>query len=88
MFSQAVLKTNKWRIEYNIAELNPDHPDVKKHYEGNKARVLRHRDLIGRPVVYIPAKNHSVNDRNIDELTKFIVYCLVSYIFSFDATLK
>lgn len=31
----------------------------------------------GRPVIYIPAKNHSVNDREIDELTKFIVYCLV-----------
>lgn len=31
----------------------------------------------GRPVIYIPARNHNVNDRDIDELTKFIVYCLV-----------
>lgn len=51
---------------------------MKKHMEANKARVLRHRDMHGRPVVYIPAKNHNVNDRDIDELTKFIVYCLVS----------
>jgi hypothetical protein len=46
--------------------------------EANKARVLRHRDMVGRPVIYIPAKNHNVNDRDIDDLTKFIVYCLVS----------
>ena len=43
----------------------------------NKARVLRHRDMQGRPVIYIPAKNHSVNDREIDELTQFIVFNLV-----------
>lgn len=41
----------------------------------------------GRPVIYIPAKYHNANDRDIDEMTKFIVYCLVSikiftYIFS------
>ena len=37
--------------------------------------MLRHRDCTGRPVIYIPAKNHS-SERDIDELTKFIVYCL------------
>ena len=42
----------------------------------------------GRPVVYIPAKNHNVNDRDIDELTKFIVYCLVSYSFVIDFAYK
>lgn len=35
----------------------------------------------GRPVIYIPARHHNVNDRDIDELTKFIVYCLVSRLF-------
>lgn len=47
--------------------------------ESKKARVLKHRDMQGRPVIYIPAKNHSATDRDIDELTKFIVYCLVSF---------
>lgn len=61
-----------------MASLTIDNPVVKKHMEANKARVLRHRDMIGRPVIYIPAKNHNVNDRDIDDLTKFIVYCLVS----------
>lgn len=78
IFLKAILKTNKWRNEYNVASLTKDNPIVMKHMEGNKARVLRHRDMMGRPVIYIPAKNHNVNDRDIDDLTKFIVYCLVS----------
>lgn len=61
-----------------MASLTEENPVVKKHIEANKARVLRHRDIMGRPVIYIPAKNHNVNDRDIDDLTKFIVYCLVS----------
>ncbi|XP_067000708.1 uncharacterized protein [Anabrus simplex] len=73
---QAILKTNKWRNDYNVAELTEDNPIVKSHLQANKARVLRHRDMTGRPIIYIPAKNHNVNDRDIDELTKFIVYCL------------
>lgn len=61
-----------------MANLTEETEEVKKHMLGKKGRVLRHRDMSGRPVVYIPARNHNVNDRNIDELTKFIVYCLVS----------
>jgi hypothetical protein len=61
-----------------VASLTPDNPIVQKHMGANKARVLRHRDMVGRPVVYIPAKNHNVNNRDINDLTKFIVYCLVS----------
>jgi hypothetical protein len=75
---KAILKTNKWKNDYDVASLTQDNPIVKKHMEANKARVLRHRDMVGRPVIYIPAKNHNVNDRDIDDLTKFIVYCLVS----------
>lgn len=73
---QAILKTNKWRNEYGVDQLKVDTPLVAKNLEANKARVLKHRDLYGRPVIYIPARNHNVNDRDIDELTKFIVYCL------------
>jgi len=77
MLLQAILKTNKWRKEYGVAALTEDNPLIKKNLEAKKARVLRHRDLHGRPVIYIPAKYHNVNDREIDELTQFIVYCLV-----------
>lgn len=70
---QAILKTNKWREEYGVKSL-ADNPAILINQ--NKARVLKHRDCTGRPVIYIPAKNHS-SDRDIDELTKFIVHCLV-----------
>lgn len=51
-----------------------DSEAVKKH--SSKARVLNHRDCVGRPVVYFPAKNHNASDRDIDEVTRFIVHCL------------
>lgn len=70
---QAILKTNKWREEYGVRDL-ANSPAIQKNQ--NKARVLRHRDCFGRPVIYIPAKNHNASERDIDELTKFIVHCL------------
>ncbi|XP_065158338.1 uncharacterized protein [Atheta coriaria] len=73
---KAILKTNKWKTTYGVSELTPEHPVIKANMEKNKARVLRHRDMFGRPVIYIPAKNHNASERNIDELTQFIVYCL------------
>lgn len=61
-----------------MASLTEDCPAVKNNMALNKAKVLRHRDMQGRPVVYIPAKNHNVNTRDIEELTQFIVFCLVT----------
>lgn len=71
---QALLKTNKWRESYGVKGLAQS-GIVEKN--SSKARVLNHRDITGRPVIYIPAKNHNSSERDIDELTKFIVYCLV-----------
>ncbi|XP_039295337.1 CRAL-TRIO domain-containing protein C3H8.02 [Nilaparvata lugens] len=73
---QGIIKTNKWRVEYDVAGLTADCELVKTHLAQNKARVLRHRDMAGRPVIYIPAKNHSAADKDVEDLTKFIVYCL------------
>uniref|UniRef100_A0A1B0CNW3 CRAL-TRIO domain-containing protein n=1 Tax=Lutzomyia longipalpis TaxID=7200 RepID=A0A1B0CNW3_LUTLO len=71
---QAILKTNKWRENYGVKDLEQQ-PAIQNNLL--KARVLNHRDITGRPVIYIPAKNHNSSERDIDELTKFIVYCLV-----------
>jgi len=70
---KAILKTNKWREEYGVKSL-PTTPAILNN--ANKARVLKHRDCSGRPVIYIPAKNHNASARDIDEITKFIVNCL------------
>ena len=75
---QAILKTNKWKKDYNVAGLTEAHQSIKKNLALNKARVLKHRDMQGRPVVVIPARNHDASTREIEELTQFIVYCLVS----------
>ncbi|CAK1578462.1 unnamed protein product [Parnassius mnemosyne] len=71
---QGILKTNKWRKEYGVAELHDNKELIEKY--SDKARVLKHRDIVGRPIIYIPAKNYNSSDRDIDELTKYIVYCL------------
>ncbi|XP_059619340.1 uncharacterized protein LOC132263549 [Phlebotomus argentipes] len=70
---QAVLKTNKWKETYGVKDLEQS-AAIQNNL--NKARVLNHRDITGRPVIYIPAKNHNTSERDIDELTKFIVFCL------------
>ncbi|GAB0099919.1 CRAL-TRIO domain-containing protein [Sergentomyia squamirostris] len=70
---QALLKTNKWRETYGVKDLEGSSAVQNNQL---KARVLMHRDITGRPVIYIPAKNHNSSERDIDELTKFIVYCL------------
>lgn len=70
---QAILKTNKWKEDYGVKTLGAT-PEIQNNMD--KARVLKHRDMIGRPVIYIPAKNHNASKRDIDELTKFIVWCL------------
>ncbi|CAG5055952.1 unnamed protein product [Parnassius apollo] len=71
---QGILKTNKWRKEYGVTELHDNKELIEKY--SDKARVLKHRDIVGRPIIYIPAKNYNSSDRDINELTKYIVYCL------------
>ncbi|KOB65522.1 putative SEC14 cytosolic factor [Operophtera brumata] len=45
---QALIKTNKWRVEYGVAELENDKELIEKY--SDRARVLRHRDIHGRPI--------------------------------------
>lgn len=73
---QAVLKTNKWRREFGVESLSAEDEAVKKFSERKVALISRHRDMYGRPVVYIPAKNHNASDRDIDELTRFMIFIL------------
>ncbi|KAL1473711.1 hypothetical protein MTO96_021824 [Rhipicephalus appendiculatus] len=73
---QAILKCNKWRTEYGVKSISANDPDIKRNIEAKKAMVLPNRDFYGRPVIYIPACKHNVQEREIDELTRFIVYIL------------
>lgn len=73
---KAILKTNKWRREFGVELFSESEAVIKSNMQKKKAVLCRHRDMHGRPVVYIPSKNHNVNERDIDELTRFIVYIL------------
>jgi len=73
---QAILKTNKWRREFGMESLTLEDAVVQDYLQKKVALISRHRDMHGRPVIYIPAKNHNANERNIDELTKYMIYTL------------
>lgn len=72
----ALLKYNKWRREYGVDSLSPNDPDIQSEMATGKIRLLPHRDLKGRPLLYIAARKHNAYDRDIDKITKFIVYML------------
>lgn len=71
-----VIKCNKWRREFNVSSLSEEEEDIKQEISTGKALLLRHRDYLGRPILYISARKHNVYERDIDKLTKFIVYLL------------
>ncbi|XP_064636965.1 uncharacterized protein LOC135493518 [Lineus longissimus] len=73
---QAMLKCNKWRRDYGVECISPTEECIQKELIAQKALLLMHRDIIGRPVIYIAARKHDVNERDIDEFTRFIVYTL------------
>ncbi|CAD5112599.1 DgyrCDS1812 [Dimorphilus gyrociliatus] len=71
-----LLKTNKWREEMKVDELNITDPDVEKEFATGKGVLLSQKDNSGRPILYISAKKHNAYERDIDASTKFIVYML------------
>jgi hypothetical protein len=72
-----LLKTHKWRKEFGVENL-AQNEDVMQEISTGKAMLLRQRDFKGRPILYIMAKRHNANERDIDAVTKFIVHMLVS----------
>jgi hypothetical protein len=71
-----LLKSNKWRREFGVENLTEEDKDIKEEIATGKACLLRHRDFSGRPILYISAKRHNAYERDIDRVTKFIVYML------------
>ncbi|ELU12302.1 hypothetical protein CAPTEDRAFT_204347 [Capitella teleta] len=71
----ALLKTQKWRREYGVETLSQNE-QVMQEIGSRKALLLRQRDFKGRPILYISAKRHNANERDIEVLTKFIVHML------------
>ncbi|KAK2147248.1 hypothetical protein LSH36_562g01013 [Paralvinella palmiformis] len=72
----AIVKCNNWRRDFGVQALGPDDEDIREELITRKITVLRHRDIKGRPIIYVSAKRHNANDRDINKVTKFIVYIL------------
>lgn len=77
MLSQRILATDKWRGEYGAAKLTSETPSVKRTHATRLAVILEERDLKGRPVIVVAVRNHSIQDRNLADVTDYIVYMLV-----------
>lgn len=72
----ALLKHNKWRREYGVDSISPDEAEIKKEIDSKKIVICPHRDIEGRPVIYVAVRKHDVNNRDLDQFTRYIVYQL------------
>ncbi|XP_059150375.1 uncharacterized protein LOC131937176 [Physella acuta] len=71
-----ITKYNKWRVDYGVDQLSPDDPAVLAEMSKGICHLLRTRDCMNRPVLYIIARKHSATDRDLERLTRFTVYML------------
>ena len=73
-----MVATEEWRKDFKVASISATTPGVRRMSASNLARVVEGRDKMGRPVVCVMARNHSLFGRDMDDMTQYIVYVLVS----------
>ncbi|KAK4310039.1 hypothetical protein Pmani_018371 [Petrolisthes manimaculis] len=73
-----ILETDRWRGEFGAAKLTIETPGVKRIHNTRICTILEERDRKGRPVVVVTVRNHSFQNRNMDDMTNYIVYSLDS----------
>ncbi|XP_048589784.1 CRAL-TRIO domain-containing protein C589.09, mitochondrial [Nematostella vectensis] len=71
----ALLKYIKWRDDYGVDYLSND-DDVIQEVDTGKAVVLDFPDHSGRPIILINARLHDARNRDLEVITKFIIYTL------------
>lgn len=70
---KSIVRHSKWRTDEAVATITPE--DIRKEQDIGKLQVYG-RDKNGRPVLYIFAKRHNKNDRDVAEMKKYIIYTL------------
>lgn len=73
---EMIVKNDKWRIDFNVDNLNEEDEDIRNEIATRKATLLDYRDLKGRPILFVRVKNHIAYERDLNKLTKFIVFML------------
>ncbi|XP_007900153.1 CRAL-TRIO domain-containing protein C589.09, mitochondrial [Callorhinchus milii] len=74
----AILSYLKWRKEFGVDFITADSPEIKVEMKSGKAVLLEERDLMSRPIIMVRARMHNPKERNLQNLTRFIVYLLES----------
>ncbi|XP_071513411.1 uncharacterized protein [Panulirus ornatus] len=73
---EKILATNDWRREFDVASITREAPGVRRVIDTKVAVIISQYDRNGRPVMYIAVRNHSIQRRNVEDMTQFIVYIL------------
>lgn len=61
-----------------MSSITASSPGVRRMSTTNLAQVLDARDRKGRPVAVVAVRNHSLIGRNMDDMTQYMLYTLVS----------
>jgi len=72
----AIQKYRKWRRSYQVDRISADDPDIIAEEKTGKARLLPSRDVKGRPVLVVSARKHDAYARDLDRVTRYLVYKL------------
>ncbi|KAK7067348.1 hypothetical protein SK128_010312 [Halocaridina rubra] len=75
---EKIKATDVWRDEIGVAKITNETPGVKRAMATRIAKLLEGRDKLNRPIIYVAVRNHSFRNRDIDDMTQFIVYMLES----------
>lgn len=72
----ALVKYINWREEYGVNCLSRGDDDIDEQLALGKAEVLDFPDHVGRPIVLVTVRNHDARNRDLNVITKFIIYIL------------
>ncbi|KAK3778768.1 hypothetical protein RRG08_013038 [Elysia crispata] len=71
-----ILRYNHWRKTLSVDTLSPKDPDILELLALGFVHSLRIKDVMGRPVLYVIARKHFANNRDLEKLLKFTIYML------------
>ena len=70
-----LIKHVEWREEFHVDTIVTDTSSFTKEMNQRKC-IVSGFDRLGRPILYIVARNHDKNQRNLDELRSFIIHTI------------
>lgn len=72
---KAIMKHAQWRIENNVDNIANEVHKFQKEMNAGKF-VVEGYDMTGRPTIFIYAKNHNKNDRDLEQMHLLIIYTM------------